>query len=169
MNIQTLNQLNQEQAYAQLEQACCADNWLKAMLARRPFDNINGLIQAADEIWQDLHEDDYLAAFAGHPMIGDVDSLQKKYQNTQAEASHEQSGIQTADEQTIVDLAQANKAYLHKFSFIFIVCATGKSAQQMLDLLQMRLGNSRQQEIQNAAAEQAKITQLRLQKMFKNS
>ena len=81
-------------------------------------------------------------------------------------ASGEQSGAASADEQTLTELSALNKSYLEKFGFIFIVFATGKSAAEMLALLKARIGNQRDQEIQNAAAEQLKITLLRIDKLF---
>ena len=166
ISIQAFNELSDSDAYSQIEQACCADRWIDKMLESRPFDSVEALLLAADEHWSLMQEDDYLHAFEGHPKIGDVSSLKEKYRNTQGEASHEQSGVDEASDAVIGQLAASNQAYLDKFGFIFIVFASGKSAQQMLDLLLQRMVNDRQQELINAAQEQAKITRFRLQKMF---
>lgn len=99
-------------------------------------------------------------------MIGDVDSLRKKYASTKAMASGEQSGATGADEETLGELARLNHAYREKFGFIFIVFATGKSALEMLDILKGRIGNDRATEIRNAAAEQLKISFLRIDKLL---
>lgn len=169
LNIEQINHLDEPAAFAQFEQACCAPNWVSAMVTARPFADLEALQSAADQHWQQMQEDDYLAAFDGHPKIGDVSSLKAKYRNTQGEASHEQSGVNQASDAVIQALALANKQYEEKFGFIFIVFASGKSAEQMLALLQQRMPNTRQQEIVNAAQEQAKITRLRLQKMFQTN
>ena len=164
--IADLNALSDKQAFLQFEQACCAPNWVKGLVNARPFVDQVDLLSKAKQVWQSLSEEDFLAAFDGHPMIGDVSTLKEKYRNTQSEASHEQSGVNQASDEVIAELAARNKEYFDKFGFIFIVFATGKSAQQMLDLLMARLPNTRSQEIANAAAEQAKITELRLEKML---
>lgn len=166
MNVETINQLSDADAYAQIEQACCASNWVNGMVTARPFDDENAFIAASNTIWATMQEADYIAAFEGHPMIGDVNSLKEKYRNTQGEASHEQSRVNEANDEVIHALAKGNRDYLDKFGFIFIVFATGKSAQEMLDLLLARLPNTREKELVNAAAEQAKITNLRLMKML---
>ncbi len=166
MTIDDLNQLPDDDAFAKIEQACCAPNWVAGMVAARPYVDEQDLFSKAEQVWSTMQESDFLAAFDGHPMIGDVSSLKEKYRNTQGEASHEQSGVNEASDAVIEQLASQNKAYYDKFGFIFIVFATGKSAKQMLDLLMARLPNKRDQEIRNAAAEQAKITQLRLEKML---
>ncbi len=89
---------------------------------------------------------DILQAFEAHPKIGDVSSLREKYRNTKAIAGHEQSGANNADEQTLQSLAQGNSDYENKFGYIFIVCATGKSAAEMLDILNARLPNNTETE-----------------------
>lgn len=168
MQIEAINNLSAEEAYAQIEQSCCAPRWVQAMVDIRPFTSLDDMRDKAARIWDEMGERDYLEAFDGHPKIGDVNSLKAKYANTQGEASHEQSGVNEASDQVIQALAQGNSDYEDKFGFIFIVCATGKSAQQMLDLLLARLVNTRKQELINAAAEQAKITDLRLQKLLED-
>ena len=101
-----------------------------------------------------------------HPKIGDVGSLKAKYTNSKALASGEQALVSEADEQVLVDLAQGNSDYLEKFGFIFIVFASGKSAQQMLALLQARIGNSRASELVNACEQQRLIFQRRLEALL---
>lgn len=114
-------------------------------------------------------ESDLLEALDGHPQIGNVATLKEKYRNTQDSAAHEQSGANEADDEVLEALAKSNQEYLDKFGFIFIVFATGKSAQQMLDLLLARLPNDRGTELVNAATEQNKITRLRLNKLFEQA
>lgn len=165
----TLNELNSvpiKEAETLFEQCNASEQWYKQMAAARPYTNISEIKTKAEKIWAALSEKDYLQAFEAHPMIGDVNSLRKKYASTKTMASGEQSGAVAADENILLELASGNKAYLEQFGFIFIVFATGKSAGEMLDLLKVRLPNTREQEIQNAAAEQLKITLLRINKLL---
>ena len=135
------------------------------MITGGEFSSDEQLTTRAEKVWADLAEADYLEAFLAHPRIGDVDSLREKYANTKAIAGGEQSGVDSADEATLKRLAEANDEYFDKFGFIFIVCATGKSAKQMLEILEARLPNERDVEVANAAAEQLKITKIRLGKL----
>ncbi|MFT5757103.1 MAG: 2-oxo-4-hydroxy-4-carboxy-5-ureidoimidazoline decarboxylase [Alteromonadaceae bacterium] len=134
------------------------------MVEARPFSDKQAIVRQADLAWGNLDETDYLDAFEGHPKIGDVSSLRTKYANTKALAGNEQSLVKEANDDVLEVLAQGNADYEAKFSFIFIVCATGKSAKQMSDLLQARLANNKAQELVNAAEEQRKIFQLRIDK-----
>jgi 2-oxo-4-hydroxy-4-carboxy-5-ureidoimidazoline decarboxylase len=97
-------------------------------------------------------------------MIGDVNSLREKFKSTKTMASNEQSGAQLASEETLQQLHKLNHAYLNKHGFIFIIFATGKSAEEMLAALKSRIDNDTETEIENAAAEQIKITLLRINK-----
>ena len=138
------------------------------MVHARPFTHQQAFTAFADQAWQSLAERDYLEAFDGHPKIGDVNSLRAKYANTKALASGEQSSVNQASEQVLNDLSKGNDEYQHKFGFIFIVCATGKSAAQMLALLKARIPNNRSSELVNAAEEQRKIFQIRLKKLLEH-
>ena len=133
------------------------------MLARRPFGSQAALLAAAREEWFALSERDWLEAFSHHPKIGDRASLAARFPATHDLSAREQSGVASASARVIDELADANQTYLERFGFIFIVCATGKSAAEMLALLRARLPNDRATELRNAAEEQAKITALRLQ------
>lgn len=166
MTLDTLNTLPDNEARDVFTRCCASTRWVDAMVARRPFTNGDALLGALDQTWCEMNEADFLEAFLAHPKIGDVNSLRKKYANTQAMASGEQSGVNGANEAVIKRLAEGNQAYEEKFGFIFIVCATGKSAAQMLALLDARLPNNRAQEIANGAEEQRKITRLRLMKLL---
>ena len=139
--------------------ACCGSSaWATAMFARQPFPDAETLHRAADEIWWSLTEDDWLEAFSKHPKIGQT--------STAKWSAHEQSGMDAAAAGTTEEMARLNAEYAARFGFIFIVCATGKSAAEMLDLLRKRINHSREEEIRIAAAEQAKITHLRLDKLL---
>lgn len=166
MNLAQLNSLTVEQAMQCFMQCCTSRAWVSAMVQSRPFVDKNDLAEKADLAWKNLAETDYLEAFDGHPQIGNVDTLRAKYANTKALASGEQSSVSEASEQVIAALAKGNADYLEKFGFIFIVCATGKSAEQMLALLQARIPNDKATELVNAAEEQRKIFHLRLEKLL---
>lgn len=128
------------------------------MLARRPFATKAALLEAADEEWWKLEYHDWLEAFSHHPRIGD--------RNASGAASREQSGVRTARDVQLLELEQLNRLYEEKFGFVFLIFATGKSADEMLDALRVRLQNRREAELRNAAGEQAKITRLRLEKLL---
>ncbi len=146
---------------------CCGCTlWAKRLAAQFPFNSLAELKKESDAIWFSLSENDWKEAFTHHPKIGDVESLKKKFASTAAWASNEQSSVQIATEQVLIDLKKGNDAYEKKFGYIFIVCATGKSADEMLAILNSRLPNSPEKEIKIAAAEQNKITHLRLEKLF---
>jgi len=135
------------------------------MLPFFPADDMVELLYDAEDQWYECTEADWLEAFGHHPKIGDMDSLKKKFATTAGWASGEQGAVAEASEQTIEALAKGNAEYEKKFGFIFIVCATGKSADEMLQLLQQRLPNDKEHEIVIAMDEQNKITQIRLQKL----
>ncbi|KKK74177.1 hypothetical protein LCGC14_2886360, partial [marine sediment metagenome] len=124
------------------------------------------VFECAQNVWEGLTEPDYLAAFEGHPQIGDLSTLSKKYAATAQKAGHEQAGMNKANEQTLQTMIALNKQYLTKFGFIFIVCASGKTAEQMLTLLEQRINNTRITELNIAANEQAKITKIRLEALL---
>jgi 2-oxo-4-hydroxy-4-carboxy-5-ureidoimidazoline decarboxylase len=169
MTLEILNTLSDRDAVTLFRQCCGSMRWAQAMGDRRPFGDIQRLYEIADEVWSGLTPEDWKEAFAQHPKIGDIKSLRKKYQNTAEMASKEQSGVTGASERTLKALAEGNNLYEAKFGYIFIVCATGKSADEMLRILNNRLGNVTSEEIMNATQEQAKITRLRLEKLLQQS
>lgn len=161
-----LNALGEDDARAALVRCCGARAWVAAMLAQRPFASTAALLAAADEAWARLPRTDVLEAFAHHPRIGaSLDELRARFASTSAWASDEQAGARGADATVLERLFTGNLAYEAKFGFIFIVCASGKSAAEMLALLEARLGNPIEAELPIAAGEQAKITRLRLGKL----
>lgn len=134
------------------------------MLAARPYASSPELYALAEQVWQSLGTDDYLEAFAHHPQIGEnLAALRQRFATTATLSAHEQAGVAEADETVLLALREANRAYRERFGFIFIVCATGKSAREMLALLEARIESEREGELAMAAAEQAKITHLRLE------
>ena len=166
MKIASLNALKSEAAHLAFLQCCTANTWVERMVNAMPFSSVETLVSQADINWQGLTQADYLQAFEGHPKIGDVSSLREKYRSTEKIAAGEQSGVNTATEATLSQLKQMNDDYQEKFGFIFIVCATGKTASQMLEILVKRFVNNRSEEIINAAEEQRKILQIRIEKML---
>lgn len=145
-----------------LERCCGSSRWVERMMGRRPFGSEAAMLQAARDEWLALSEADWREAFAHHPKIGDRDALARRFAATRHLSSREQSGVDAAPEATLAALADRNAAYEARFGYIFIVCATGRSANEMLVLLEQRLGHRPEEEIRVAAEEQARITALRL-------
>ena len=166
MTLDQLNRLSEADATAAFTQCCAAQRWVERMVIDRPFESLPELLEISDRIWEECDLDDYLEAFQGHPRIGDVESLAKKYANTKGWAGGEQKGVEGADRDVLERLAKGNADYEEKFGHIFIVCATGKSAAEMLALLEARMPNDPKTEVMVAAEEQNKITRLRLKKLL---
>jgi 2-oxo-4-hydroxy-4-carboxy-5-ureidoimidazoline decarboxylase len=166
MTLHELNTLPKQQLIAELTKCCGSPAWVNKMLPFFPADDLVELLEDAEEQWFKCTEDDWKEAFSHHPKIGDVESLKKKFASTAQWASGEQSGVDTASQQTIEALAEGNRKYEEKFGYIFIVCATGKTAEEMLAILTSRLPNEPKDEIEIAADEQNKITKLRLEKLL---
>jgi len=165
MTLHELNSLPPQRLKDELMRCCGSSLWVNKMLPFFPADDLVELLEDAEEQWYNCSEDDWKEAFAHHPKIGDVDSLQKKFATTAVWASGEQRGVGAASTATIEELAKYNVNYEKKFGYIFIVCATGKSAEEMLQLLKERLQHDPASEIEIAADEQNKITKLRLEKL----
>jgi 2-oxo-4-hydroxy-4-carboxy-5-ureidoimidazoline decarboxylase len=158
--------MSQPELRVLLSKCCGSSSWVKMMMTFFPADDLVELLEDAEEVWYECSEDDWKEAFSHHPRIGDTESPEEKFASTAQWAAGEQSGVQAASSETIKALAEANRLYEEKFGYTFIVCATGKSAEEMLGLLHSRLQNSPQAEIKIAAEEQNKITQLRIQKLL---
>jgi 2-oxo-4-hydroxy-4-carboxy-5-ureidoimidazoline decarboxylase len=160
-----LNAGSPVEAREKLTRCCGSSRWVEEMLARRPFRDDGAVLAAADEIAATLTREDWLEAVSHHPRIGDVESLRKKFASTVTWASSEQAGARQAAPEVLQRLADRNVAYEKRFGHIFIVCATGKSATQMLELLDKRLPGDPRTELGIAAREQMAITKLRLEKL----
>lgn len=144
--------------------ACCGSSqWVDRMLGRRPFGSRAALLAAAREEWFALSPDAWREAFGHHPKIGDLSALRTHFAATRHLSELEQAGVAGAPEEIFEALADGNRAYQQKFGFIFIVCASGRSAKEMLDVLLTRLLNDAPAEILIAADEQAQITARRLE------
>ncbi len=166
MTLHEINTLTKDALKAELFKCCGSTNWVSKMLVFFPMDDLVELLEDAEEQWYACTEADWQEAFTHHPKIGDVESLAKKFAATADWASGEQSAVSAASGEVLAELSAANEAYENKFGYIFIVCATGKTAEEMLSLLQERLSNSPAEEIRIAMDEQNKITLLRLQKLI---
>lgn len=161
--LQAINGFTVEDARAAFTRCCGSSRWVDAMVEARPFASRTALFGEAERIWWSLGDGDWLAAFEHHPRIGaDVEKLRQKFARTAALSEQEQSGVALADEKTLTDLAEENRTYEARFGHIFIVCASGKSAAEMLNIVRSRQSNEPAYELRVAAGEQAKITRLRL-------
>lgn len=166
MTLHELNILPKQQLREELTKCCGSSAWVDRMLPFFPADDLVELLEDAEEQWFLCSEKDWKEAFAHHPKIGDTATLKTKFASTADWAAGEQSGVNKASSATIEELAQSNKEYEEKFGYIFIVYASGKSAEEMLAALKNRLQNSPEVEIEIAADEQNKITKLRIEKLL---
>lgn len=166
MTLDQFNALSTDEVMKDLLRCCGSRRWAEQMAARRPFAGRAQLLAAADEVWRGADRADLMEAFSHHPKIGDMDGLRKKFAATADWASGEQSGVAHAGEDVLRGLADGNAAYEQKFGYLFIVCATGKTAPEMLALLRARLPNEPARELAVAGEEQRKITRLRLEKLL---
>jgi OHCU decarboxylase len=166
MDFEALTALPPDEAQQEFLKCCGSVKWAKAMVQLRQYaTTIGGLVLLGNEMWWSLEPSDWLEAFHSHPKIGEKKAAAEVHTQSKHWSGQEQSGVQTAAQETLDALAQLNREYEDKFGFIFIVCAAGKSAGEMLALLRERLRNEREVELRIAAAEQAKITELRLKKL----
>lgn len=154
---------------APLLEACCGSTaWVNRMLVHRPFTTLSVMLRAAENVWWDLTPDDWREAFDHHPRIGETTAVVRQGESARAWSADEQRGASVAAEDTRRQLAEGNREYERRFGHIYLVCATGKTAEEMLAMLQQRMSNDPETELRVAAGEQAKITRLRLLKMFGN-
>jgi allantoicase len=140
-------------AFWKLFECCESARWANEMVAARPFASWSEAEETAEKIWKGATREEILEAFAAHPSIGDD------------KGADEQAGVRTASESTLGELSRLNREYVSRFGYIYIVCATGKSGEEMLVLLRQRLDNDPEQELAVAAEEQRLITELRLRKI----
>lgn len=158
------NQLPPEEAAREIL-ACCGSNaWASAMASKRPFLDDAALLAASNEVWRSLSEAGWLEAFRSHPRIGESRSETTVAVQSSAWSAQEQQKAATAEEAVKTALKWGNREYEQKFGRIFIVCATGKSASEILEILRRRLHNDDATELQQAAEEQRQIMHIRLKK-----
>ena len=161
-----LNRLGADEARAALLGCCGSTRWAGEVAALRPFWDVGQLLRIGRRVWFELNAEDWLEAFRAHPRIGES----KPAADTGAEARRwsegEQSRARDASADTLDELARANREYEERFGFIYIVCAAGRTAEEMLALLRERLSNDPGAELRVAAEEQWRITELRLKKFL---
>jgi OHCU decarboxylase len=158
MQLEELNELDEAAAERELLRCCGSTQWAREMAASRPFASAEAMAETSDTIWSSLDRADWLEAFAAHPRIGD--------RPASSWAAAEQAGASGAPADVLARLATSNRDYEARFGYIFIVCATGQTAEAMLAVLEPRLTNDPDEELHIAAEEQRKITQLRLAKLI---
>jgi 2-oxo-4-hydroxy-4-carboxy-5-ureidoimidazoline decarboxylase len=161
-----LNALPADEAAAAFLRCCGAQRWADTMVAARPFPSLDELHEVATATWLALPEDDWLEAFAHHPTIGDRAALEQPAATASGWEAREQGGVAGAATTTLDRLAELNRRYRERFGYVYLVCATGKSADEMLALLEQRIDNDPAVELPIAAAEQDKITHLRLEALI---
>jgi OHCU decarboxylase len=157
------NRVDRELARYDMLACCGAPRWADEMVARRPFFSTGELCFTADQIWGTMLESDLLAAFACHPRIGERKAPHASARSA-AWSQQEQSSAGSAPESLLAELARLNALYELRFGFTYIVCATGKSADEMLDILRRRVDNDRVEELREASEQQRQIMQIRLKK-----
>mmetsp|Transcript_69754 Transcript_69754/g.145442 ORF Transcript_69754/g.145442 Transcript_69754/m.145442 type:complete len:175 (+) Transcript_69754:12-536(+) len=161
--MQRINALSEPDAIAAFFACCGCKKYAQSMASSRPFADAEAMKATSDKIWSECGREEILEAFLAHPKIGDKKGAA---QHGGKWASNEQKGMNAASEQTAVAMAVGNQEYEAKMGFRYIVCATGKSAEEMLGILQNRIKNKPDEELMNGAAEQNKITHLRLNKLL---
>ena len=166
MELESLNSLPHDEAVKALLQCCGSKRWANDVAQSRPYPNLETLIAKANDVWWSLQQDDWLEAFRSHPKIGEKKAADPVFDRSRQWSGQEQAGIKEASRETVDALAALNWGYEQKFGFIFIICATGKTSDEMLSALKQRLENDAATELPTAAAEQSKITELRLKKLL---
>jgi len=165
MTIAEFNALADSSAARELERCCGSHRWVSEMVRHRPFQSLQHLLDASDAACQQLSDDDWREAFRHHPRIGDAAASVKKFPSTEMWASSEQAGMKDASRSLLDELMKLNEEYERRFGFIYIVCATGRTADEMHADIRLRILNTPARELAIASAEQTKITRLRLQKL----
>lgn len=164
--LRRFNLLQPEAAEGEFLKCCGSKEWAQQMSRRLPFRGEKDLIETAEQVWWSLAPDDWLEAFRSHPKIGEQKAAAQASAASLTWSHKEQKGVANASPETIELLRELNRRYEEKFGFIYIVCATGKSSEELLQILQERLANEPETELRIAAEEQALITQLRLNKLL---
>ena len=161
--LEAWNKADEAAAFDAMIACCGAKRWAAAMVSLRPIGSVAELSEAADRVWSTMKEADWMEAFACHPRIG-VRKAASATARSIAWSQQEQSSTTSAAEKVLADLAEENKRYEERYGFTYIVCATGKSAEEMLAILKRRLAKDRAAELLEAAEQQRQITQIRLGK-----
>jgi len=156
--------LSEEEAAQEILPCCGSTSWARAVAKRRPINDAASLLVVADETWWGLGPSDWMEAFSKHPRIGERKAPQVASAQSAAWSAQEQRNVADAGKSVQLALAEANQEYERRFDRVFIVCATGKSVSEILEILRRRLQNDDSTELREAAEEQRKITNIRLKK-----
>ena len=162
--LELLNMVGRAEAVATLLACCASHRWAERMAGLRPFPLREAVFAAAEQTWWRLDREDWHEAFTAHPRIGERAAAHPA--PDRGWSAGEQAGAAGMEASHAARLAEANRQYEERFGWVYLVCATGKSGDEMLDLLERRLGDDPEHELRVAAAEQAKITRLRLEKLL---
>lgn len=165
LSVVELDALRGEEATAVFHSCCGSSRWVEGMIARRPFGTVDGMLAAADDSWKATGPDDWREAFSHHPRIGEKRSEITQGARAAAWSAAEQERSQPATASVQEKLEALNRTYEERFGHIYIVCAEGKSADELLQIAERRLCNDPATELRIAADEQRKITELRLRKL----
>jgi OHCU decarboxylase len=155
-----------DEAGTALLSCCGSPEWVRMLLERRPYASLTSLIVDAEAVWFALPESEWLAAFACHPRIGERKAETESTVQFAAWSGREQSSAQATLAAVDKALAEGNKAYEEKFGFLYIVFASGRTAPELLAILEERLGHDRPAELTEAARQQWEITKLRMTRYF---
>jgi 2-oxo-4-hydroxy-4-carboxy-5-ureidoimidazoline decarboxylase len=158
------NLLPIEQAVKEILPCCGSNAWANGMTAQRPFPEDATLLAVSDQIWRNLTEADWMEAFRSHPRIGESRAPVSVPTQSATWSKREQQSLTAAGDAVKIALAEANREYEGRFGHIFIVCASGKSGPEILEILRLRLENDKRSELQEAAEQQRQITQIRLKR-----
>lgn len=166
--LEKLNSVEREEAIRELIKCCGSHRWAERLTDARPFRDMDALLRASDDIWWGLDASDWLEAFGHHPKIGERQAAQEVSKDAQRWSEEEQASVREAAETTMMELMAANHEYERRFGFIFIVCASGRTTEEMLATLKERLKSDADKELRVAAEEQRRITHLRLKKVLES-
>jgi 2-oxo-4-hydroxy-4-carboxy-5-ureidoimidazoline decarboxylase len=158
------NRLPVEDAVKEILPCCGSKAWARGVESRRPFPDVTSLLAVSDETWGNLTAADWLEAFHSHPRIGESHATVTASAQSEAWSTQEQRNVAAAGEAAKIALAEANRQYEERFHHIFIVCAMGKSASEILEILRRRVHNDEDTELQEAAEQQRQITHIRVKK-----
>ena len=161
------NLLPVEEAANEILACCGSKTWARGMAARRPLTEEESLLAASDQICRSLKDADWREAFSSHPRIGESKAPQSARPQSFAWSVQEQANVGASEHAVRIALAKGNREYEKRFKRIFIVCATGKSVEEILSTLQRRLRNDEPTEMREAAEQQRQITQIRLRKWLR--
>jgi allantoicase len=164
--LERLNAVPVREAEEILGPCCGSRAWAHRLAESRPFRDLSDLLEASDRIWWKLERADWLEAFAAHPRIGEQPADKSAPEGARRWSEQEQAGARGVPPEILEKLAEANLQYQQKFGHIFIVCASNKSAAEMLESLRERLANDPENELRIAAWEQRRITNQRLAKLL---